>query len=128
MKYAHTMIRVTNIEKSLAFYQDLIGLQLTRTMELEDATLYFLTDEFKCCSIELTYNHKLPESGYSHGTHFGHLAFETPEMGKFSEKMKSFGSEYTIEPFDIKEGGPKIAFLDDPDGLHIEIIERPVSP
>ncbi len=124
MKYAHTMIRVKNIDKSLEFYQKLLGLQLLKTMELPDATLYFLTDEAKCCSIELTYNHKLPEGGYSHGNHFGHLAFETESMDKFSEKLKSFGMDYTMPPFDIKEGGPKIAFLSDPDGINIEIIER----
>jgi len=124
MKFAHTMIRVTDIEKSLKFYQEVMEMQLNKTMELPDATLYFLSDIDKCCEIELTYNHELPEGGYSNGSHFGHFAFVTDNMDKVSEKLSSLGLKYTIEPFLIKEGGPKIAFLNDPDGMSIEIIER----
>lgn len=124
MKFLHTMIRVKDIEKSLKFYTELIGLKLMRTMELEDATLYFLADERECCMIELTYNHQQPEGGYELGTYFGHLAFGTEDMDKFSEKLREFGLEYTDPPFLITECGPKIAFLDDPDGFPIELIER----
>ncbi len=124
MKFSHTMIRVKNIEESLRFYKEVMGLKVLRIMELEDATLYFISDEKECTTIELTYNHKLPENGYSHGTYFGHLAFETDNIDKFSEKVKLHGLEYVYPPFDIKKGGPKIAFLNDPDGFSIEIIER----
>lgn len=124
MKFSHTMIRVKNIEASLKFYKEVMGLKLLKTMELEDATLYFVTDERECCTIELTYNHELPEGGYSHGNYFGHLAFDTDNMDKFTEKLHAHGLDYKWPPFLVKEGGPKIAFLDDPDGFSIEIIER----
>lgn len=125
MKFLHTMIRVSDIDKSLKFYQEVLGLKLNRTKELKDkATLYFLTDEKSCCEIELTYNHELPEGGYSHGSYFGHLAFETENMDKFTEKLKQGGLDYDRAPFNITEEGPKIAFIKDPDGYSIELIER----
>lgn len=124
MKFAHTMIRVKNIEESLKFYTEVLGLKQLRKMELKDATLYFVSDEQECCTIELTYNHKMPEGGYNHGNYFGHLAFETDDMAKFSERLSKVGLNYTRPPFEVKEGGPTIAFLNDPDGFAIEIIER----
>lgn len=124
MKFLHTMIRVKNIEKSLKFYTELIGLKQTKKMELPKATLYFVADERECCTIELTYNHEQPETGYEMGTYFGHLAFETDNMDEFSEKLHTSGLDYTRPPFLIKPEGPKIAFLNDPDGYAIEIIEK----
>ena len=124
MKISHTMIRVKDIELSLKFYTEILGLKQLKKMELKDATLYFVADERECCQIELTYNHKIPEDGYNHGNYFGHLAFETDDIDKFTEKLKNFGMDYTRAPFYIKEGGPRIAFLNDPDGFTIELIER----
>jgi len=124
MKLLHTMVRVTDIDKSLKFYQEVLGLKLNRTMELKDATLYFLTDEEKNYEIELTYNHTLPEGGYSHGSHFGHFAVETDNMDRFTEVLHSHGYDYTRPPFLLSGVGPKIAFISDPDGFPIEIIER----
>ena len=123
MKFSHTMIRVKNIDNSLNFYKEVLGLKLLKTMELEDATLYFVSDEQECCTIELTYNHKLPEGGYNHGNYFGHLAFDTDNMDKFTEILNKNGLVYTISPFEIKKG-LKRAFVEDPDGFSIEIIER----
>lgn len=123
MKFLHTMIRVKNIEKSLDFYQNILGLKLSRTKELSDATLYFLTDETCSCEIELTHNKELPEGGYSLGSAFGHFAFETDDMNKFTELIKSKGIEYIWEPFKITPTGSTIAFIKDPDGYQIEIIE-----
>ena len=124
IKFAHTMIRVKNIEKSLKFYTEVLGLKQVKKMELKDATLYFVSDERECCTIELTYNHTQPEEGYNQGTYFGHIAFETDNIDEFSEKLTKFGMDYTRAPFLITEKGPKIAFLDDPDGFSIELIER----
>ena len=124
MHFSHTMIRVKNIEKSMKFYTEVMGLKKIREMALKTATLYFVSDERECCTIELTYNHEIPEGGYHHGNYFGHLAFETQDIDKFTEKLQSAGMDYTRPPFYIKEGGPKIAFLEDPDGFPIEIIER----
>lgn len=123
MKFSHTMIRVKDIEVSLKFYREVLGLKLLRTMELEDATLYFVSDEDERYTIELTYNHELPEGGYKHGNYFGHLAFDTDNMDKFTEILKSHNLDYSIAPFEIRKG-LKIAFVDDPDGFSVEIIER----
>jgi lactoylglutathione lyase len=118
------MIRVSDIKKSLDFYQNILGLKLSRTKELSDATLYFLTDETCSCEIELTHNHTLPEDGYTLGSAFGHFAFETDDMNKFSELIKNKGIEYTWKPFKITPTGSTIAFIKDPDGYQIEIIEQ----
>lgn len=124
MKFLHTMIRVTNIDKSLKFYENILNLKLSKTLELKDATLYFLKDEKSCCEIELTYNHTLPEGGYNHGNYFGHLAFEVDNMDKFTETLENNGLQYFREPFQLKEGGSKISFVKDPDGIIIELIEK----
>jgi len=124
MKFLHTMVRITDVKKSLAFYQELLELNLSRTMELKSATLYFLQDETGCCEIELTHNHELPEGGYSHGGYFGHFAFATDNMDEFTKKLKKFGLDYIRVPFMITEKGPKIAFITDPDGYTIELIEK----
>lgn len=123
MKYSHTMIRVKDIKKSLKFYEEILGLKILRTMQLSDADLYFISDERECCTIELTYNHELPEGGYTHGNYFGHLAFDTEDMDKFAEILRVRGVEFKRGPFEIKPG-LKIAFIEDPDGIPIEIIER----
>jgi len=124
MKFLHTMIRVADIEKSLDFYQNILGLNLVRTKELPDATLYFLTDESGCCEIELTYNNTKPEGGYQLGNYFGHLAFQTDNIDKFSEKLKQHGLDYFRTPFKINAIGSTIAFIKDPDDIQIEIIEK----
>jgi lactoylglutathione lyase len=118
------MIRVADIEKSLNFYQNILGLKLLRTKELPDATLYFLSDDEGCCEIELTYNHVLPEGGYQLGNYFGHLAFATDNMDKFSELLKQNEIDYFRSPFKITAIGSTIAFIKDPDGIQIEIIEK----
>lgn len=122
MKFLHSMIRVQDIEKSLKFYQELLGLKLSRTMDLDDCKLYYMTDEITGIDIELTHNFEIPENGYKKGSQFGHFAFEVPSMENFSEKLHSFGLKYSCEPFEIK-AGVKIAFFEDPDGTEIEVIE-----
>ncbi len=122
MKLLHSMIRVKDIEKSLKFYQELLGLKLTHTMNLDDCKLYYMEDEITGVEIELTHNFKIPENGYEKGTQFGHFAFEVASMNEFSVKLHAFGLEYSCEPFEIK-AGIKIAFFEDPDGREIEVIE-----
>jgi lactoylglutathione lyase len=117
------MIRVKDIDSSLKFYKEVLGLKVLRTMELDDCTLYFISDAEENVTIELTYNHELPEGGYSHGDYFGHLAFDTENMDEFTKVLNTHGLKYEIEPFEIKKG-LKIAFVNDPDGRSIEVIER----
>lgn len=124
MKFLHVMIRVKDIDKSLTFYQELFDMNLVNEMELEDSKLYFLSDEDGQTQIELTYNFDTPKNGYNNGNAFGHFAFSTKNVDKFEEKMKEFGINWLVEPFILQNYDMKIAFLKDPDGNEIELIEE----
>ena len=124
MKLLHTMIRVKNIEESLKFYTELLNMKVAEKRRLEDCWLYFLLDEENTCQIELTYNDETPEGGYNLGNGFGHFAFSVESMNDFTEKLNSFGYKYLYEPFDLTGKGSQIAFIQDPDGYEIELIEK----
>lgn len=124
MTYLHTMIRVKDAEASLKFYIGLFGMKLDSMKKLNDCWLYFLADENGTPVLELTENDVIPPEGYSLGTAFGHLAFGVKSMDEFTEKMSSLGYEYLYEPFDLTGRGSNIAFLKDPDGYEIEVIEK----
>ena len=124
MKFLHSMIRVKNIDASLDFYTKLLNMTVVEKRRLEDCWLYFLEDEEKNCQIELTYNDETPEGGYNKGNGFGHFAFGVNSMDEFDKKMKQHGYKYLYEPFDLTGKGSKIAFIEDPDGYEIELIEK----
>lgn len=124
MKLLHTMIRVKDIEKSLDFYTKLFGMELAEKRRLEDCWLYFLTDKESDQQIELTYNDETPENGYEIGSGFGHFAFGVDSMDEFTKKLNSLGYSYLYEPFDLTGKGSLIAFIKDPDGYEIELIEK----
>lgn len=124
MKFLHVMIRVKDLEKSLDFYTKLLNMNMVRTIMLEDAALYFLSDVDGQTQIELTANFDTPENGYENGNAFGHFAFGVDSMDEFTKKLHSMGYEYLYEPFYMEEAGSKIAFIKDPDGNEIEIIEE----
>ena len=124
MKILHTMLRVKNIEASLKFYTQLLNMTIDKKKRLDDCYLYFLTDEEGLAQIELTYNDDTPKDGYEIGTGFGHLAFSVKSLDEFSAKMEELGYKYLYEPFDLNNKGTKIAFVKDPDGYEIELIEK----
>ena len=124
MKFLHTMVRVKDIEKSLAFYTDVLNMKLDHKKRLEDCWLYFLTDEENTCQIELTYNDEIPEGGYELGSGFGHFAFSVESLDEFTDKINKLGYSYLYPPFDLNGKGSKIAFINDPDGYEIELIEK----
>ncbi len=126
MKFLHTMIRVKDIDASLKFYTELLNMKLDKKKRLDDCELYFLNDEDGTCQIELTYNDETPKEGYANGSAFGHFAFSVDSLEKFTEKLHSLGYEYLYEPFDLNGKGTKIAFIKDPDGNEIEMIEKVV--
>ncbi|MCD8377697.1 MAG: VOC family protein, partial [Candidatus Gastranaerophilales bacterium] len=117
---------VKDIEKSLKFYTELFDMRLDHKKRLEDCELYFLNDETNTVQIELTYNDETPEGGYVNGTCFGHFAFGCRSLEEFGKKLHSLGYEYLYEPFDLNGKGSKIAFVKDPDGNEIEVIEKVV--
>ncbi len=126
MKFLHTMIRVRDIQKSLNFYEKVLDMNLVEKKRLEDCWLYFLEDNEKTCQIELTYNDETPENGYNIGAGFGHFAFQVDSLDDFTKKIQKLGVEYLYEPFDLNGKGSKIAFIKDPDGYEIELIEKVV--
>ena len=126
MKFLHSMIRVKDIDASLKFYTELLDMNLDEKRRLDDCCLYFLSDEQKTCQIELTYNDETPENGYEIGTGFGHFAFGVKSMDEFTKKLHDNGYEYLYKPFDLNGKGSMIAFIKDPDGYEIELIEKVV--
>lgn len=124
MKFLHTMIRVKDIEASMKFYTEVLNMKFDHKKRLDDCWLYFLTDEKNTCQIELTVNDETPDGGYNVGTGFGHFAFSVESLDEFTEKINKLGYEYLYAPFDLNGKGSKIAFINDPDGYEIELIEK----
>lgn len=125
MNFLHTMIRVKDIEKSIKFYEEVLDMKFQVKRRLEDCWIYFLSDGNSAC-LELTYNDETPADGYKIGTGFGHLAFHVDSLDEFTQKIEKLGYKYLYEPFDLNGRGSKIAFINDPDGYEIEIIEKVV--
>lgn len=119
MKYLHTMVRVTDLEESLRFYRDLLGLKETRRIENEKGrfTLVFLAPPGQEeAPIELTYNWD-PEV-YTGGRNFGHLAYEVENIYDFCEKLQKAGVTINRPPRD-----GHMAFIRSPDNVSIEILQ-----
>ncbi len=131
MKFLHTMIRVKNIEESLKFYRDFLGLKLIQKKSLEDCDLYFLGEDENSCQIELTYNYETPQDGYTNGSGFGHFAFAVSSIEETTKLINEMGYKYLYEPFELplkdNQGNiskKTIAFIKDPDGNEIELIKE----
>lgn len=124
MKFLHSMIRVKDINASLRFYTELLNMKINKKKRLEDCELYFLDDEEGVSQIELTFNDETPEEGYVNGNAFGHFAFSVKSLDEFTQKLENLGYSYLYEPFDLNGKGTKIAFVKDPDGNEIELIEK----
>ena len=125
MKYLHTMIRVGDLDKSVNFYTEVIGLTHHRTTEYPDGefSLAFLgyggdTEPF----LELTHNWNTTE--YNLGNGYGHMAFGVEDIYATCEKIESLGGKITRPPGPMKHGKTVIAFFEDPDGYKVELIER----
>ena len=126
MRILHTMLRVGDLERSLKFYQDVLGMRLLRTSENPEYkySLAFLgyDDEDKSAVLELTYNWGVSE--YELGTAYGHIAIGVDDIYATCEAVKSAGGKVTREPGPVKGGKTVIAFVEDPDGYKIEFIEN----
>jgi lactoylglutathione lyase len=99
-------------------------MKVVKEKRLEDCMLYFLSDEEGVGQIELTYNDKTPAQGYEIGTGFGHFALSVNSLEEFTKKLHVQGYEYLYEPFDLDGKNTYIAFIKDPDGYEIELIEK----
>lgn len=123
----HTMIRVRDLDRSIRFYTGLMGMKELRRREVPEGryTLAFVGYEAEPAQaeIELTYNWDQTE-GYDLGTGFGHLAVGLPDIAKACAQIKAAGGKVTREPGPVKFGTTLIAFVEDPDGYKIELIQR----
>jgi lactoylglutathione lyase len=119
------MLRVGNLERSLAFYRDLLGMRLLRRKDYPDGrfTLAFVGygDEDRNTVIELTHNWDAER--YDLGTGFGHVALGVEDVYKACADLKAKGAKVVREPGPMKHGGSEIAFIEDPDGYRIELIQ-----
>ena len=123
----HTMIRVMDLDRSLDFYTRLLGMKLLRKTDFPSGefTLAFVGygDEAATAVIELTHNWGRTES-YEIGSGFGHLAIGVPDIYGTCERLAEEGVKIPRPPGPMKHGGSVIAFVEDPDGYKIELIER----
>ncbi|SIT35988.1 lactoylglutathione lyase [Paraburkholderia ribeironis] len=126
MRLLHTMLRVGDLDRSIAFYTDLLGMKLLRRHDYPEGkfTLAFVgyTDERDGTVIELTHNWDTPS--YDLGTGFGHLAVEVDDAYAACEKIKAQGGTVVREAGPMKHGTTVIAFVTDPDGYKIEFIQK----
>jgi len=123
------MLRVGNLQRSIDFYTRVLGMQLLRTSENPEYrySLAFVGYEGNPAQaeIELTYNWDV--DSYEMGTAFGHIALGVPDARAACVKIKAAGGQVTREPGPVKGGTTVIAFVTDPDGYKIELIERAIN-
>ncbi len=126
MRLLHTMIRVNDLDDSLRFYCEHLGMQLLRKKDYPSGrfTLAFVGygDEGSHSVIELTYNWDTHR--YDLGNAFGHLAIGVADIRKTCEDLRAKGVQIVREPGPMKHGGSEIAFIADPNGYRIELIQR----
>lgn len=124
MSYLHTMLRVGDLDRSVKFYTEIFGMTELRRRDVPEGkyTLVFLGFGAGGTELELTYNYGT--EAYDVGTGFGHLAFGMPDVYGACDKMRAAGAKITREPGPVKFGTTVIAFVEDPDGYKIELIER----
>ncbi len=126
MRILHTMLRVGNLERSIKFYTEVLGMKLLRTTDRPDQkySLAFVgyDGEDKSAVLELTYNYGVDK--YDLGAGFGHVAIEMPDVRKACDTVRAKGGSVTREAGPVKGGATVIAFVQDPDGYKIEFIER----
>ena len=127
MNLLHTMLRVGDLQRSIDFYTGMLGMELLRTTERPEQkyTLAFVGygggNKNGEAELELTYNHG--ESEYDLGTAYGHIALGVDDVAATSERIRAGGGKISREPGPVKGGKTVIAFVEDPDGYKVELIE-----
>ena len=126
MRLLHTMLRVGDLQRSVKFYTETLGMKLLRTTDRPDQkySIEFVgyDNEEKTAVLELTYNYGVER--YEMGGAFGHIAIGVPDVAGACAKVRGAGGKVTREPGPVKGGTTVIAFVEDPDGYKIEFIER----
>ena len=126
MRILHTMLRVGDLDKSIAFYTDVLGMKLLRRNDYPDGkfTLAFVgfQDEADGAVLELTYNWGVDH--YDSGNAYGHIAIEVEDASKACEQVRQRGGKVIREAGPMQGSGTILAFIKDPDGYQIEFIQR----
>lgn len=124
MQFSHVSITVKNMEETIKFYREVIGLELASRREIPEnkAEIAFLTDKISNVRIELTY--WKDKKDWTSGDELDHLAFTLPNLEEAIKKFREQGVEIAKEPYSLKGSTSKIAFIVDPNGIWIELIER----
>lgn len=126
MRILHTMLRVGNLERSIRFYTDVLGMQVLRRKDYPEGkfTLAFVgyQNEREGTVLELTHNWET--NHYDLGTGFGHIAIEVDNAYEACEKVRNLSGRVTREAGPMKHGATVIAFIEDPDGYKIEFIQK----
>jgi lactoylglutathione lyase len=126
MRILHTMLRVGDLQRSIDFYTKVLGMKLLRTTENVEYkyTLAFVGfgNNPDHAELELTYNYGVDK--YEMGTAYGHIAIAVDDAYKACEAVKAAGGNVTREAGPVKGGSTVIAFVQDPDGYKVELIER----
>ena len=125
MRILHTMLRVGDLQRSVRFYTEVLGMRLLRTTDRpgQKYSLAFVgyDSEDRASVLELTYNYGVER--YEPGNAFGHIAIGVPDVAAACEAVRRYGGKVTREPGPVKGGTSVIAFVEDPDGYKIEFIE-----
>lgn len=124
MRILHTSITVKDIDESIKFYRDILGLELQSRREIPEnkAEIAFLGDRESDARIELTYWKE--KVGWNEGDELDHIAFAVPDMDAAIKKFREHKVEIAMEPYSLKGSTTRIAFIKDPNGIWLEIIER----
>ena len=126
MRILHSMIRVNDLEESIKFYSEILGMKLLREKEYPEGkfSLAFLGygNETENTVIELTYN--WDKNHYEHGSAFGHIAIEVDDIYKACEEIKNKGVKVIRDPGPMMGSSLLLAFIEDPNGYKIELIEK----
>jgi lactoylglutathione lyase len=126
MRLLHTMLRVGDLDRSIKFYTEIMGMTLLRRSEnpSQNYSLAFVGygSNPEHAELELTYNHGV--SSYELGTAYGHIAIGVPDAAAACDRIRAGGGNVTREAGPVKGGTTVIAFITDPDGYKVELIER----
>lgn len=123
LKFVHTSITVKNMDESVKFYRDIMGMELLRRREIPEnnAEIAFLQDSQGGDTLELTWWKN--KSDWTSGDELDHLAFSVPDMNEAMMRFKNAGVKIVKEPYSLQGSKTRIAFIEDPNGIWIELIE-----